>query len=277
MNALARTLRYVPSVVINLVPKNGGILSRTAAFKSNLKIKWVKPRKIASTMPEKSGDGGLELDVKPQDYVNRYEQSKELVDASDIVKRMFTLEFMPRRETRNKKRELILAMVQRHRADRGSMESRLAAMTAEILYLQDHLAVYSHDKQTKFFLKELIEKRKKFLGKLRRWDYKRFEWILEKLNLTYKPNPPLYFKVTRKRSMRMLTKRHCEKLKLNKLMEYGAELRRQQPDFFEEKAKKLEFIRQEEIACGREPTVTVELIAEAKRQAESLRKEQLQE
>lgn len=78
MNALARTFRYVPSVVNSLTSKNGGIISRTAAFKSDLKIKWVRPPKIQSTMPEKSGDGGLVVNIKPQDPANGFDRSKEL-------------------------------------------------------------------------------------------------------------------------------------------------------------------------------------------------------
>lgn len=33
-----------------------GVIVRTYAFKSDLKIKWVRPEKIPSFKPEKSGD-----------------------------------------------------------------------------------------------------------------------------------------------------------------------------------------------------------------------------
>jgi len=55
------------------------------------------------------------------------------------------------------------------------------------------------DGKTKTFLIELIAKRKKFLTHLRRWDYKRFEWLLVKLNLVYKPYPKVWRRVDRKR------------------------------------------------------------------------------
>lgn len=64
-------------------------------------------------------------------------------------------------------------------------------MTAEILQLQEIIKRNPRDKKKKVFLKEIIEKRNKYLRIMRTWDYKRFEWILEKLNLIYK-KPPLY-------------------------------------------------------------------------------------
>lgn len=62
-------------------------------------------------------------------------------------------------------------------------------MTAEILQLQEIIQSNPQDKKKKVFLKELIEKRNKYLKILRKWDYKCFEWILEKLNLVYKATP----------------------------------------------------------------------------------------
>lgn len=62
-------------------------------------------------------------------------------------------------------------------------------MTADIHYLQEYMKNNPRNKKAKVALKEKIDKRKKYLSKLRVWDYKRFEWILEKLNLVYKPRP----------------------------------------------------------------------------------------
>lgn len=62
-------------------------------------------------------------------------------------------------------------------------------MTADILHFQGVVQKHPYNKKLKVFLLELVAKRKKYLRKLRRWDYRRFEWILEKLNLIYKPDP----------------------------------------------------------------------------------------
>jgi len=55
--------------------------------------------------------------------------------------------------------------------------------------MQDILEKSPRNKRQKVVLKEMIEKRKSRLNKLRAADYKRFEWLLEKLKLEYRPKP----------------------------------------------------------------------------------------
>lgn len=43
--------------------------------------------------------------------------------------------------------------------------------------------------KVKVRLQHLIDSRKKQLKHLRKWDYPRFEWLLEKLDLEYRPLP----------------------------------------------------------------------------------------
>jgi small subunit ribosomal protein S15 len=70
------------------------------------------------------------------------------------------------------------------------MEAKIAKMTVNIRYRQECMEEFPRNLRVKVHLKELIDKRKKYLKYLRRWDYKRFEWLLEKLDLVYKPPPP---------------------------------------------------------------------------------------
>lgn len=76
--------------------------------------------------------------------------------------------------------------------------------------------------------------------------------------------------VTRKGSLRALAKMHCDKIVGEKLEAYKNELKSQQKSFYEKKAKHLAFIREEEIFCGVEPTVTEEDIEIAKQMAAEL-------
>lgn len=76
------------------------------------------------------------------------------------------------------------------------------------------------------------------------------------------------WEVTRKESLRQLTKKHCQKLMRDKLNAYRKELKELQKDFFKEKAEKLAFIRQEELFYGLKPSVTENDIEIAKQQAE---------
>lgn len=120
----------------------------------------------------------------------------------------------------------------------------------------------------KHILKESIDRRKKLLAKLRKWDYKKFEWLLERLNLTFKPFVPFdEARIERKASLRKLTTKHCEKLKQDKLDAYRAQLEDEKKTFFKEKLEQLQFIRNEEIACGVPPTITEEEIEISRKQA----------
>lgn len=74
--------------------------------------------------------------------------------------------------------------------------------------------------------------------------------------------PPI--QITHRESLTRLTEKHCNQLVQQKLDAYKAELKAQQKDFYAEKAEKLAFIREEEIACGLSPTVSEEDIALAK-------------
>lgn len=73
--------------------------------------------------------------------------------------------------------------------------------------------------------------------------------------------------ITRKDSLRRLTEKHCDELVQEKLDTYKKELKELQKNFYIEKVKKLEFIREEELACGLQPSVSEEDIARAEQEA----------
>lgn len=121
---------------------------------------------------------------------------------------------------------------------------------------------FPRNKRMKVQLKELIDKRKKFLTKLRRWDYKRFEWILEKLDLVYKAYPSYYHWVTRRESLTKLTNIHCDNIRDERLAAYRKQLESQQIEFLQKKLQNLEFIRKEQMECAVPVTVTADDIKE---------------
>ncbi|XP_029051503.2 28S ribosomal protein S15, mitochondrial [Osmia bicornis bicornis] len=250
----------------------GGYLSRNFATIDDYNIKWTRPERTTFTDPKFSGDLGLDVNVKPTDIKLYYEKSKELEDADDVVKRMFSLKFQRNKETRRLKSEKIMRLVKRHVCDRGSMEVSIAAMTSEIHDLQKYYLEQPSNKRAKVFLKELIEKRKKCLKFLRSLDYGRFEWVLEQLNLEYKLLPEKPNMISRKDSLRMLTEEYCNNIIQGKIDAYKVELKEKQKKFYLEKAEKLTFIMKEEKECGLTPTVTEEEIEDARQKVELLNK-----
>ncbi|XP_023706330.1 28S ribosomal protein S15, mitochondrial [Cryptotermes secundus] len=253
---------------------------RNYAFKSDLKIKWVRPPKIPCIKPEKSGDLASLPPVDKKQYPLEFQNSEELKTADKLVKRVFSLEFFPRSHSMRILSYDMISSVRRHALDVGSAESRIAQMTAAIRNLQQVMEGFPRDKRCKVQLKELIDLRKKWLKYLRCWDYKRFEWLLEKLDLVYKPPPSHFHWITRKDSLRKLTNKHCAEIKQQKLDAYKASLEAQQMDFLREKAQKLRWIRKEEEECGVEPTVSetdVEQVLKQLRELELGKEERLKD
>ncbi|XP_015181333.1 PREDICTED: 28S ribosomal protein S15, mitochondrial [Polistes dominula] len=273
MNSLVNCCKNLSKTTINRIT-NQYFVKEYGTHLSDYNIKWVRPTVIPKSKPEKSGDLGIPHDVKPTQLVPGYEKSKELQDANEIVRRLVTLQFYPRKETIKTRSEKIIELVKRHGSDRGSPEVMIAAMTAEILQLQENAVNNIRDKREKVFLRELIDKRNKYLRKMRKWDYKRYEWILERLNLFYKALPTDNTPAYRKDSLRKLTQKHCDKIKQAKLDAYKAQLKQEQKTFFKDKVEKLIFIRKEELELGLEPTVTEDDIERARGQLNEVLNEQ---
>ncbi|KAL3280863.1 hypothetical protein HHI36_004091 [Cryptolaemus montrouzieri] len=258
--------------IFSLPIKNGitNFQIREYAFKSDLKIKWVRPEKIPCYKPEKSGDfeGFPEID-KTKIQLD-FKECKELETADDSVKKLFTLEYAPRRATVSHYLYETTGKVRRHANDYGSHEVIIAKMTGVIRAMQETMERFPRNKKFKINLKELIDKRKKYLKYLRRWDYKRFEWLLETLNLKYKPMPLDVHWITRKDSLRKLTDQYCDNIRKERLENLKLQLQAEQPAFLEEKIRALEFIRDEQKDCGMEITVSQEEIDKVRNQLEEL-------
>ncbi|ALC41548.1 bonsai [Drosophila busckii] len=245
---------------------------REYAFKSDLKIKWVRPEKISCIKPEKSGDLGKLPPLHEDELLPEYKDCKELKDANESVQQLFRLSNNANHLTTRYYRDQFVQEVQRHPQDFGSMEAKLAKMTAFIRRYQLHMDAHPRDKMIKVRLKELIDKRKKFLKYLRRWDYPRFEWILEKLDLVYKPPPTHFHWITRKESLQKLTDIYCDKLKEERLEAYHKQLQTQQIPYLEDAINKMQFVRQEQIDCDVPVTVTEQQIEEVRSELAELKK-----
>ena len=137
--------------------------------------------------------------------------------------------------------------------------------------------------------------RRKMLRVLREQDYKKYEWLLEKLNLLYKPMPhdaPDGVMIPRENverrvvltlvlvlktvisysqaSIERLTDLWCEELRRHRLKAYQRQLVREQPGFLAKKVRKLRMILQEERELGLEQTVTAEEIEECLKKSEEI-------
>lgn len=256
--------------ILSKVPHVRPAFCRNYAFKSDLKIKWVRPAKIECYKPEKSGDLEPMPKLDKTQTIMEFRHSKELETADDLVRKLFSLEFAPRWKSTQVYVEEMRDRVCRHPLDMASSEAKIAKWTGTIRALQEVMDNFPRNKVFKVRLKELIDKRKKHLKYLRKWDYKRFEWLLENLDIVYKPPPSQFIRVERKASLRKLTDKYCEEIKDERLKEYRLQLEEEQPAFLQEKIRSLEFIKQEQEDCKSEVTVRQEEIDECREKLKEL-------
>lgn len=98
--------------------------SRNYAFKTDLKVKWVRPPKISCIKPEKSGDLKAYESPDSKRFLVNFEKSEELKTANDLVKSIFTLENNRRNESVYTVMRETAGLVRRHDHDAGSMETK---------------------------------------------------------------------------------------------------------------------------------------------------------
>lgn len=127
----------------------------------------------------------------------------------------------------------------------------------------------------KFLIRNLMFDRMNLLKNLRETDYRQFEFLLEKLDLQYKPKPRRedVIMIARKEGLRQLTNEYCENVKAIKLNEYRDILHAEKLPFLEQKIKNLEFIREEQKALNMAVTIAQEQIDDARQNYEILKKE----
>ncbi|XP_050530928.1 28S ribosomal protein S15, mitochondrial [Daktulosphaira vitifoliae] len=250
---------------IRYINSNNSLLTR--GLKSDLHIKWVRPEKIACWHPKKTGDLVPLKNIYMPEFPLQFQNSHELKTANEYVRKVFSCDFMGRRYAMELYRQKLINEVKSNILDSTSCEVQIASMTANIRNLQNHFEIAPRDKLSRVAMKEIIDKRKKRLKYLRTWDYKKFEWLLEKLEIEYRPHP-VYERVERKKSLRRLTSQWCDMVKTKKLNIYQKELDSQKVSFLEHKVETLKWARKEEIECGITPTILESEIEAAQKQLE---------
>nr|CAG4647207.1 EOG090X09BQ [Megafenestra aurita]SVE92504.1 EOG090X09BQ [Megafenestra aurita] len=225
-------------------------------YKAEITVEWVKPPKVSCLDPSKSGDRGTlpQVDLsRPQFKIARTKLAAHFADREDIspeTKEIASLKFAPHKEHIQIVKQDVLSKTRRHNLDSGSMEATIACLTIDIRNQQRHLKECTGDKFSRVRCKENIERRNSLLKHLRRMDYKRFEWLLEKLDIVYHPHPNPIVPVTRKGAIKKVTTFYCDKIRNEKLEAYKKELENEKVRFAEEKAVIEKWIDEEEKQLG---------------------------
>lgn len=156
----------------------------------------------------------------------------------------------------------------------------VAKHTGTIRFLQNAIAENEvsgwNRAKYKYNIRDAMFHRMKLLTELRRIDYRQYEWVLENLDLQFKPKPAKEneIMIARKEGLRQLTAAYCADVKAKKLDDYRKNLHAQKVPHLEQKIKNLEFIRDEQKALRIPVTITQEQIDETRSQLDALRVEQ---
>ncbi|KAL1460600.1 hypothetical protein WDU94_012573 [Cyamophila willieti] len=253
------------SVVSSWIKSGAGLGNTTACgYKKLIKIQWKRPAPVPFNDPKKSGDQIVELGTLPLDKPTlEFAKCRNLETADENVKKIFSCGNRGRKEAVELIRKDIVDAVRRHEMDETSREVLIAKYTVSIRSLQEHYKAKPLDKLHKVFLKELIEKRNKHLRLLRMENYKTFEWLLDELNIVFRPGPSILNKVWRKESLRLLIDKHINDTKTARITALRNKLNLEKIDFFKKKAQFLEYTLEQEKKYGREATVTDEDVKQA--------------
>jgi len=225
-------------------------------------VKWNKPWRIETCNPSLSGDiGGLEFfgEVDKTKPPLALDGSKEFAAADAVVQKILSLDFARHKDAIARIRQDVASSIRQHKLDVNSLEVKIAMLTITIRnYQRVLIEIYPYKNiPLKHDLTYKIALRRSLIAKLREQDYRKFEWLLEKLNITYKPVPVYdHIEVSRKACIERLTDMWCDELKSHRLDLYKRSLQTKQPAFLKAKAEKLEHIMREEAELGLEPTVT---------------------
>ncbi|TRY75184.1 hypothetical protein TCAL_01599 [Tigriopus californicus] len=226
-------------------------------------VQWERPKHPKRALPGAEASGDLEAfpTLDPSRRLPEFEGCQALEEAMDKVQRVFSLEFATRRDLLKRVSHDYARKVQRHPHDFQSLEVFIAILTARIRHAQAFVAKELEEKNRRrgaisHVIKIMVDQRRVLLGVLRQRDYKKFEFLLETLNIAYKPRPIYFEKIEREVHMVRLTELWCSELKQHRLSTLKHEFKSQQPEFLRDKAKKLGWIKAQEEELGLQSSVS---------------------
>ncbi|NXS13938.1 RT15 protein, partial [Neodrepanis coruscans] len=150
-------------------------------------------------------------DLPPTMLKKDYANLPVINSVDDVVKRLLSLEMASQKEKMKIKTQQLVEKVRRSPNDNGSFEVQgnfsllftVAALTARIRMLEEHLHKHPKDKSNRRRMLMDVDRRRKLLGYLRRVRYNTFENTCQQLGIHYSP-PPAY---TRRVTKRWLVKK----------------------------------------------------------------------
>lgn len=139
---------------------------------------------------------------------------------------------------------------------------------------ENHVTGYTR-KLYKYRIRGGMWERMHLIRQLRRIDYKQYEWMLEKLDLQYKPKPTKAYEqeIERRAGLKQIATEYCQDIRTKKLESYRKQLHAEKIPYLEQKIKNLQFIREEQRELKLMITIQQEDIDRAETQLNELKAE----
>lgn len=239
--------------------------SRRGARTGDLKdrgIEWRYPRHLHFTDPEALGDlAPYQAPRKTRPVLEMAGVMQEYDRASPIAQRLLSLEFAPPLATLQTAQYDLCRKVQMHQHDWTSRVAQIAKLTAIIRFYQQPgwEEVINKKAYLRRYVRQRVFRRRRMVARLRKHDYKLFEYVLEKLDLRYTPIPERLDKsIEKDESLRKLVNYRCDRIRKRRMEVYKEKLEKEREGFFREKEQTLRWIKNKELELGLPVTVDPE-------------------
>ena len=225
-------------------------------------VKWKTPEYLFRG--EAGPDGSGDLAKYPQVDLTRprleFSGLEAYEKAPPEVKHVLSLEMSRRQDMLRVAEEDLRQNVAEHQYDFDSNVVKIALLTLKIRNAQRELFENAQrgwrNYGAKARVKRYVNMRRAQLGFLRSQDYPQYEWLLEKLNLIYKPRPFEYKRTIRRRETEKLVNLLCDEIRRHKMISLQESFEDEQPKFIEKKIESMLKIKGMEEEHGLEPTVS---------------------
>ncbi|XP_033113305.1 28S ribosomal protein S15, mitochondrial-like [Anneissia japonica] len=211
---------------VDLTNKSKGSISSTQLTQKRFYASRIKPKKkkpvkdLEPVIHNLDRYYGLEPS-KPKLY---FEEVEALNSANDDIKKMFSLEFASNAEIKEYKSCKLLEEIKEElaidpHAHKKTLPLRIALLTMAVRNCGKHVIKNPKDKANKRKMLINIDRRRKFLRRLRRQNYNQFENIQRELGIKWVPTPKFeWLTKTRRQIERRLIKdkAHWERIAAQK-------------------------------------------------------------
>ncbi|XP_071992899.1 small ribosomal subunit protein uS15m isoform X2 [Engystomops pustulosus] len=175
-------------------------------------------------------------DLPPTMFKKEYLGIKSAEEVNDVVKRLLSLDMANQADKLKIKIQQLVDKVRRDPDDRTSTEVHIAALTARIQNIKEHLQNNPKDKANKRRMLMSIDRRKKMLKFLRRTRYDAYEHVCTQLGIEYTFPPEYYRRATKrwiaKKAFCLQVYQQSKKLKENELSQKKKHIPKANPPLY---------------------------------------------